>query len=208
MGLQEIGKAYYVSYATALGCQSDETIVPFVLQGIDRIGYDSHRRARLEDVFVRYAVILVEGAAEAGINHYDGYIGTIAEYFEILQMQVFVSYKSRVGDAQAVGQRVVAEPGGRQVETLFRYHAQGVVITSSFAGFLHVHPHVADDKLLSLAHRTDGSRTVQVFRVEIAVVVQDGQVQVGTHHFVHQMFFYRIVVGVVHIADAVGASGQ
>ena len=103
MGLQEIGKAYNVSYATALGCQSDETVVPFVLQGIDRIGYDSHRRARLEDVFVRYAVILVEGAAETGINHYDGYIGAVAEYHEILQMQVFVSYEGRVGDAQAVG---------------------------------------------------------------------------------------------------------
>ena len=84
--------AYNVASASAIAYQSKHTVTPLVLKNIYCVSDTHYCSSWLKQILVGYAVVLMERAAEAGVNYNHRHVGPIAVSIEIFKMQVGCSF--------------------------------------------------------------------------------------------------------------------
>ena len=146
-------------------------------------------------------------AAEAGVDHHDAAVGGEAVARKVLQVEVEGGVAQRVG-AQQGGGVPAFEPRGGQVILPFEHGAQRVGVAPPLAGRLQACAAVGLDPLAGLARHAGHGNLVEVLRVVLAVMVEQGEVEVVAHELVHEVLLHGVDVAVVHVADGLALPAQ
>ena len=189
-----------VADAHAQSREAHIAVHPFVLQHVHRVGQHGDGAPRAEDVGVGDAAVAVERAVEAGVERHDAAFGLVTAEIREVEVQI-----PEVEGIRGPGLRIVGacEPcvGKLSVATCdARPGAVGRDVVRD--GVTHRLPQVHFDLHDLLLGVVGHRQVVQILRVPVAVVVQDGEVEVAALHLVHQPRLDVRVALVVDVADA------
>ena len=176
--------------------QSDVAVGPFVLQGVDRIALGDDAVARTEDVARGDAVVEVERAVVAGVEHH--HPGVHRPIVEVFDMHVHCPAEQRIGRVQRIGE-LAPRFGHAVIGDHFGLALFGVFASVEFAA----------QEQFDVFDRNVHARTVpvavQVLHVGRAVVVAQGDIDAFAGHLLQQVGLHGPAA--FEVVETYGAAG-